>query len=273
MADFVRGGGQGQRRPSDGDAGEQMHVAAAVAAVFEKRVSLGDQQVPARVALVRVQRLGQGLDRRRRRRAVVGRQGDVAFLGEQRRHLLGVGGAAFGFLPPQLRRGLSQPRARQSGFPRRGLGFRMGQRLVDDLAEIRPGRPAGDFLLENLDGVADRLFHALQVQPRIGRHSPRHLPDEPLGHIAFPPRLGRVVLDQQVHDPGVGDVAGEIGGVFELAIREPPHRLQPPQMRRLRRAGGVGGRPGGTARGGGLGFGGEEEFAVIQRQPRLPLGV
>ena len=93
------------------------------------------------------------------------------------------------------------------------------------------------------------------------------------GHLAGPGLALGVVLDQQVEDGRVGDMLGEVGGAGETAARVAARGAQPAEMAGLGAATVVGRDIIGTARRCVLGFGGQQQFAVIQRQPCLPLRV
>ena len=132
-------------------------------------------------------------------------------------------------------------RPAQGGAGERGLTLvdlflRPRQSAADDVVEIGFHRPSGDLLFVNLDGVLDRLFHAVEIERFVARDALGHFPDEALGDVALARRLLGIVLDQQIEDRGIGDMLGEIVRILELAAGIAMNRLQPREMGRLRGA-------------------------------------
>jgi hypothetical protein len=143
----------------------------------------------------------------------------------------------------------------------------------DNVVKIGLHRPSGDLLFIDLDGVLDRLFHAVEIQRLVAGDALGHLPDEAFRDVALPRRLLGIVFHQQIEDRAIGDMLREIIGILELAAGVAVNRLEPRKMRRLRSARAIGRRVPRTARRVRRRLGDHQQLLVIEREPSLPLGI
>jgi hypothetical protein len=147
------------------------------------------------------------------------------------------------------------------------------QGRVDNGAEISLSWSSGDFLFIHLNGIAHRLFHAVEIEPFVAGDATGHFLDEAFSDIPFAHQLLGIGFQQQIENGGRQYMLGKIVRAREGAAGIAAHRFEPREMHGLRRTRGLRRHVFRAALGSVGRFRDEQQSAVVKREPSLPLCV
>jgi hypothetical protein len=78
---------------------------------------------------------------------------------------------------------------------------RFCQGFIDDGAKICLGLPPGDFPFVDVDRVADRLLHAVEIESPVSGDLFGHLADKTFRHVAGTRFVFRIGPDKKIENP------------------------------------------------------------------------